>query len=539
MPTMRVRFPGGRYHATPWGHHVNEGLIEWPPCPWRLLRALIATGYAKLGWNGTVPDTGRHLIESLAQTLPKYQLPPASGAHSRHYMPLGKLEKGKEKTTLVFDTWADVGDGEMVIHWDCKLDDGARHLFDQLVRNLSYLGRSESWVEAEPLDEAEVGTLSFNAYPHVVGDHPGPGWEQVSLVAAETPADYAVWRSQAVKKALADFPLPQGKKKPGKKLLKERDKAVAPYPADLLDCLQRDTAWWKHHKWSQPPGSRRVIYWRKADTLQVRPPMRSPRPKVNPVTTMLLALTTPSGNKSALPHVSRTLPQAEMLHQALVSRVGNGRKANCPELTGKDEHGNPLRDGHRHAHILPLDLDGDQHLDHILVHAPMGLSQEAQAAVRGLKRTWTKGGVGDIQLALAGQGNLDALRRLPSPLNQAICAVLGPESGAKRWQSVTPFVPSRFEKPPGKKNDLTSQIAMELRSRGMSIPTVRRLPWNRNDTRPLRHYVRCRSRGNEPPAPPRDVGYVIELVFPEPVNGPISLGYGCHFGLGLFAVKPE
>src|SRR5690606_34470106 len=39
MPTVLVEFPGGRYHAPPWGHHVNEGQIEWPPCPWRLLRA--------------------------------------------------------------------------------------------------------------------------------------------------------------------------------------------------------------------------------------------------------------------------------------------------------------------------------------------------------------------------------------------------------------------------------------------------------------------------------------------------------------------
>ena len=26
-------------------------------------------------------------------------------------------------------------------------------------------------------------------------------------------------------------------------------------------------------------------------------------------------------------------------------------------------------------------------------------------------------------------------------------------------------------------------------------------------------------------------------VFPEPVQGPITLGYGCHFGLGLFVAE--
>jgi len=540
MPTMRVRFPGGRYHATPWGHHVNEGLIEWPPCPWRLLRALIATGYTKLGWGDAepgVPAVGRRLVESLAGTLPKYQLPSASGAHSRHYMPVGKLSKGREGTTLVFDTWANVGDGEMVIHWDCELGDDARDLFEQMVRNLSYLGRSESWVEAESLEDAEAAAVEFNAYPHLDGHRPGPGWEQISLLAAEASTSYDNWRQQAVDRAqqqavaaAEQAAATKGKKPTKAAIRKAREKATSPYPSDLLDCLQTDTAWWKGHQWSQPPGSRRVIYWRRADALQVTPPVRSVRPKAKPVTAMLLAITTPSGNKSALPHVSRTLPQAELLHQALVSHAGKGEKVNCPELTGKDEHGQPLRNGHRHAHILPLDLDGDHHLDHFLIHAPMGLGDRAQQAIRGLRRTWTKGGVGDLQLALAGQGSCDDLRGLADQLGQGIRAVLGPPSGAVRWRSITPFVPPRFEKRQGRKNDLTSQVAAELASRGMPTAEVQ-LPLSSDANRKLRHFVRRRHRGN---APPQDGGYALELKFPVAVHGPITLGYGCHFGLGLY-----
>lgn len=40
--SAEIRFPLGRYHATPWDRHVNEGAIEWPPSPWRLARALYA-----------------------------------------------------------------------------------------------------------------------------------------------------------------------------------------------------------------------------------------------------------------------------------------------------------------------------------------------------------------------------------------------------------------------------------------------------------------------------------------------------------------
>jgi len=42
MLALSFTFPGGRYHATPWGRHVNEADLEWPPSPWRIVRALIA-----------------------------------------------------------------------------------------------------------------------------------------------------------------------------------------------------------------------------------------------------------------------------------------------------------------------------------------------------------------------------------------------------------------------------------------------------------------------------------------------------------------
>ena len=48
--TLKLTFPAGRYHATPWGRHVNEGVPEWPPSPWRLLRALVAV------WKRACPD---------------------------------------------------------------------------------------------------------------------------------------------------------------------------------------------------------------------------------------------------------------------------------------------------------------------------------------------------------------------------------------------------------------------------------------------------------------------------------------------------
>lgn len=46
-----------------------------------------------------------------------------------------------------------------------------------------------------------------------------------------------------------------------------------------------------------------------------------------------------------------------------------------------------------------------------------------------------------------------------------------------------------------------------------------------------RHFERTRRRG---PAPPVDCGFALKLVFATPLKGPICIGYGSHFGLGLF-----
>ncbi len=104
MLSIELRFPTGRYHATPWDQHVNEGGVEWPPSPWRLLRALVATWHLKASHEIDATEL-TSLIEALAETPPTYRLPTAIGAHTRHYMPIGKLDKGIEKTTKVFDTF--------------------------------------------------------------------------------------------------------------------------------------------------------------------------------------------------------------------------------------------------------------------------------------------------------------------------------------------------------------------------------------------------------------------------------------------------
>jgi CRISPR-associated protein Csb2 len=541
MPTVVLRFPAGRYHATPWEHHVNEGIIEWPPSPWRLLRAFISTGYTKLHWPSSAPPVvAQSLITKLAAEAPAYALPRAAGTHTRHYMPLARLKSGREETTLVFDTWAQVGQGVLFVRWDVDLEPDELATLQSLVTNMGYLGRSESWVDGDLLPDEAPG-VTFDVVPRwgedeEVAAHPAEQWETVRLRAAQPQDEYTVWRRERVATLSREVAAPQRKRKRGPaSSAADGGAADAVYPADLVACLQVDTHWLHQHGWNEPPGSRLVPYWRRRDALEVRQgPGVGRSPSHAAPACVLLALATESGSMSALPPTARVLPQGELLHRALVSQALR-LSGHSVVLSGTDKEARPLTTPHTHAHLFHLDLDDDGHLDHVLVWAPMGLDPHAMAAIRAVRRTFTKGGMGSLRVATVGYGELAALTAGDGALQQSL-RTLGPIGGARRWTSVTPFVPPRFLKSSGR-NSLDGQVAAELLSRGLPQPERVHLasPHESDRARRMRHYVTRRREH----APPMDLAFALDIEFATPVSGPIALGYGSHFGLGLFAAADD
>ena len=548
--SIAFRFISGRYQATPFGHHVNEGLIEWPPSPWRLLRALLSVGYTSGIWSHEGPtDVARSLVQHLAAELPSYCLPPVIGTHSRHYMPLGVLDKqrGVEKTTLVFDAWARIERPEqhpLVAVWPgTVLNTVEKQMLILLVSRLNYLGRSESWVRACVITEDE-SVPEINCFPEGRVANPGRGSEQIALLAPESASDYLTWRNAQVEAALKNLSLPTARR-PAKALLNGRKRAIQPYPEDLIDCLQKDTNWLRSQGWNRPPGSRRVFYWRPCDTLAIQRPQPRSQVAAARVRAILLSITNASRNDHALPPVKRTLAQAEILHRTLVGIADKRSGGATRVLTGRDESGNPLGGAHEHAHIVPLDIDQDGHLDHVLIWAPMGLGGSSQSAVRSARRTYQKGGMEPLRLSVAAMGEVSDFTALPGKYGASIRQICGP---ASHWHSVTPFVPGRYLKKRGK-NTLHGQILAELRSRGFPEPVAVHLlaprrgaaeatrhvaaSWGRgSDWHKFRHFVLTRRPGR--PQPPVPLGFAIGLEFSKPVEGPLAIGYGSHYGLGLF-----
>ncbi len=519
MPTLAIRFTAGRYHATPWYRHVNEGAVEWPPSPWRLLRALLAVGFAKRGWPGAgdgMPPVVRALIEKLASVPPMFSLPRGAVAHTRHYMPI--VEGANQKTTKVLDTFLRLRDAvaPLLVHWPVALTEEETALLGELAAGLAYLGRAESWVDAQLVEDvAPDGTWSR---PHVAGEAVPRGWEQVPLFAPISGASYDAWRTSELAAAVAAA---------GKLTAKKRAELEAAYPADLIASLCTDTAALQKAGWSQPPGSERVLYLRRGDALD--PAVARPRAKRSACPTVeaaLLTLASDTQNGQLCPLMLRALPHMERLHDAAV-RYSNGANST---LSGCDATGQPLQ-GHRHTHWLPLDLDGDGRIEHVLVYAPMGLDTGSQQAICRIERTYGKN-LPDIVVSLAGFGSLAMIRR---QLRDERGRCPGELTTDTVWESRTPFLAPRHCKPHGT-NSLPGQVLAECASRGLPVPvSVEAFPPEVGIKRGFFNFVRSRPDK----APPRTNPYALRLTFAEPVAGPLCLGYASHFGLGLFAAVPK
>lgn len=155
MTTIELEFLASRYHGTNWGRHVNEGVPEWPPSPYRLIRALYDVWKRKCSH---VPEAQvRDLFAALASELPDFYLPQAVSAHTRSYLSGNSFDPSDKN--LVFDAFLSVArNSRCWMEWRTELTVEQRSLLEELLAGLNYLGRSESWIAAR------LGTRS-GGYP--------------------------------------------------------------------------------------------------------------------------------------------------------------------------------------------------------------------------------------------------------------------------------------------------------------------------------------------------------------------------------------
>ncbi len=542
---IAIEFLAGRYHATPWDRQVNEGTIEWPPSPWRLLRALVAANYRQ---RSPLPRADLlALLEPLAEQLPCYQLPPKTEAHTRHYMPI--VKEGKPTTTRVLDAFAVMEPGATLrVGWpDVTLSEQQASQLAQLCQTVSYLGRAESWAELR-LDTATGA--DWNARP-LEAAASQDGAAIAKLLAPLPAAEFAGFRA-----ALAAIPQPR-----------QRSKRWT-VPQDLLDVLELDIGDLHRQGWSEVPGARWVRYAVRAPKSERHPREQSAIAPLDSTNFACYALAS-----AVLPNLTEALSLGDRVRQALMKWSGElaGTQVAEPVFVGRE--GDREATGHEHAWYLPEDADGDGRIDRLVVYARQGFgSAAALQALTRLQRLWGRD-QHDIQTVLVALGDRQQL----SPT--ASSSILG---CATTWCSLTPMVLSRFPRvnkrreprllstAPGFQIEGPEQQAIALLQKSWGLACCEAgqwaeaeanglwLVWQDADGRelvrvrqfspaeerdrqlarfPWYRFQRQRWRPDGSPAGGRrgdGRGYWLWLEFPEPVRGPIALGYGAHFGLGLF-----
>lgn len=495
MLTVAFTFPAGRYHATPWGRHVNEADVGWPPDLWRLTRALIAIWHRKLDSTEFPRERLLDLLAALAAEAPHYCLPDAVHFHTRHYMPV------RDKPSLIFDAFAQVGrEAELIAHWPTTtLNAHQAEILDALLFVMGYLGRAESWVEARRLNGWQG---KCNCYPseEAIDAETGEVGDLVPLWLPRTAADYATFRRNSLETVKA------------RKLPSREDKAVhSTLPEDWLAAISLDTGELQAAGWSAPPAARQAYYRRPKDALRFM--AATPAPARQKTTGQVVTTARFALYAKPLPRIIDAVRVGENLRMAVMGRArrlfGDGIPAS---LSGHDL---PASNRHGHAFFL-CEKNKDRRVDHVVIHAPDGFDAQAQAVLAELKSIYTREGA-EWRLLLEGLGEA---KDFPGfLLAEANC-----------WESVTPYLHPWHRK---KGFDVAEQIARECCLRGLAEPvSVETLP----EVKP-RALDFCRFRAKRDLHQPDRQGRFLRVVFPRPITGPLALGFGCHFGLGVFAAK--
>jgi CRISPR-associated protein Csb2 len=517
MFALVIHFPAGRYHATPWGRHVNEGDVAWPPEPYRILRALIATWHRAADRDRYDEAALERLINTLATEPPRFRLPEVVHAHTRHYMPTPAGPK------LVLDAFLRVvSDDGLVASWqEVTLDPELFSLASHLAERMSYFGRAESIVIVR--SENDLGS-DLRANCSLGASAPG-------LYAVETlvPLPAAAYAAERPRLLALNTDIPRSKK---------RLALEATLPPSLIEALQVETTALQAVGWSHPPAGRFVTY---------RRPEIGPRPPVGRRRRSTANVSVPKPTVARLvlagrppPRIEDAVKIGEAFRLAVMSRI----KGDIPfEISGRDAVGKPASDpAHGHAFFLPEDANEDGLIDHLVLYARDGLSGVTRNALGNLRQLWIadrsrvdpeddpEAGRKEWRLALEGFGE-------PADFND--CRLL---RCSKRWQSVTPYLRPWHTKTSDLPAETIGMVREECHRRGLGLSDV---DFDGNDGRSIEvrdgarrnvlQFHRFRSRRGL--VQPDRSGAALVLTFEKSISGPVALGFGCHYGLGLFTSK--
>ena len=299
-------FPQGRFHATRWRENpFADPFGEWPPSPWRLLRALAARWFQ---YSRETGDRDEAAVEGILRTLaaerPEYYLPPSAlkGTTLKQYQPIsehswsdpsaGSGAVKRAKTTLFPDGYFVVDPRQPVIwRWlGIDVNNRERDLLTQLLSRITYFGRAES--------RSRLSLSSRREEPNCLPSLNG-GNAPVLCFAEGTDLNFEALRGQSDAEILGSAPVPPG------------------------------TEW---------------VFYRRPEPSPVR--MKTDRQRFEPVNCVQFAL-----GGHVLPAIPMWIKVTERFRGRVLREFTGGPKAR-QLLSGKADQGYPLHGAHEHAFYL-------------------------------------------------------------------------------------------------------------------------------------------------------------------------------------------
>ncbi|MBA2224685.1 type I-G CRISPR-associated protein Csb2 [Thermogemmata fonticola] len=506
---LEQSFPLGRFHATRWNQNPFEDPYgEWPPSPWRLLRALAARWFQYSRETGDSDDALRNrVLSKLARQAPCFRLPENTwrGRAIHQYHPVGLEEQYKYKkvpgsakqvldysfkqvgTTLVQDHYRVITRLDPVYWiWEAtELDSQEERLLSQVLQRLLYFGRAESYCRFQIVDDGRTIT---------------PNCRLERIAGTGNPVLVAI---------------------PDRELNLESLLAVT----DSDQLKQRRI----------PPGT--AWYYATIPTKKPVRPVPMTRRRYPPDVRVLQFAV---GGR-VYPPEAHWVKLTERFREEVIRQrcfqVSDRRTTRYGELTDEERDALSL--------IRGLDgagnrVDGQTTAFFALIPDAEGLATrlicwrnspftddeiDAFLAATELPLAWERGSM-DWQIRL-----VVLPFSVPPPADYW--------SPAQVWQSVTPFVlpagRQRFRRNGRRRPGETPEACLRklLVRFGLPEPLVEGVEggstWTTIHETPPERQRRSEERGTR-----MRPGYRFRLQFGQPVPGPLCVGHSCHFGLGLF-----
>ncbi len=507
---LRQTFPLGRFHANPWrAFPFEDPYGEWPPSPWRILRAILARSYQYERECGVEGSGWRdEMLRAFCTSRVSWVLPSFSwrGPGLSQYQPAEfewdppsrtkKLRnrrvnipgEKRYRPTLARDNFWIVGDmrtesRDYVLWWLLDGEAWSREMFDWLdasLARMTYFGRAESITEVRRVEHLPRN-VDINC---VLEDIPSTGSIPVLIPIAQATL--------------------------------EQVQAVTDAPSVKNSTVPLGAQW----QYAKRP---------------TKPPVRLPRPRRKsrvPTNLVQFAIGT---------RVSPTRKSVVVLTQRFRGRVihefldGDWQRASRSQreaaslLTGKDADGRPLQEEHLHTRFGILFDNDTDNATRLLVWRTHPFDDDEQRAILNAAEH-------ELQITFGRGQRKDPWAVRLVPLDSQVPVPRGFDKQAyARWETATPYVPPRHvydrrgRVKPGETPEV--QLRRELGRQEYDTSTMT-IKINSGASEWVKTHRPQRNRFD--PTNVEKRGYHVSLTFDTPVLGPIALGHSSHFGLGLF-----